>query len=153
MNKDIKGDLWISPWKISLRYPWAILEISWKDIWMFGYLKISQDISGYLRISLWGELPDGRITRAAVKEGGREGAEGGGVIQDMYSSGILYPWYKAVQGGTYGYVPVHPLLDTRRYKKSQNCTDWYIPSCTDLSHFYDSTYWYVLVCTSRYKEV
>ena len=25
---------------------------------MFGYLKISQDISGYLRISLWGELPD-----------------------------------------------------------------------------------------------
>ena len=58
MNKDIKGDLWISPWKISLRYPWAILEISWKDIRMFGYLKISQDISGYLRISLWGELPD-----------------------------------------------------------------------------------------------
>ena len=28
--------------------------------------------------------PGRHITRAAVKEGGREGAEGGGVIQDMY---------------------------------------------------------------------
>ena len=30
---------------------------------MFGYLKISQDISGYLRISLWGELPDAQPDR------------------------------------------------------------------------------------------
>ena len=69
------------------------------------------------------------------------------------ASGILYPWYEAVQGGTYWYVPVHPLLDTRRYKKRQNCTYQYRRVCTDLWHFYGSTYWYVLVCTVRYKEV
>ena len=28
---------------------------------MLGYLRISQDISGYPRISLWGELPDGTV--------------------------------------------------------------------------------------------
>ena len=59
MNKDIKGDLWISPWKISLRYLWDILEISWKDILTYPNVQISQDISGYFRISFWGELPDG----------------------------------------------------------------------------------------------
>ena len=47
------------------------------------------------------------------------------------ASGILYPWYEAVQGGTYWYIPVHPLLDTRRYEKCQNCTYQYIPVRTD----------------------
>ncbi len=35
---------------ILLRYPW--------DIWMCVYLRISQDILGYPRISFWGKLPD-----------------------------------------------------------------------------------------------
>ncbi len=49
-----------------------------------------------------------------------------------HPSGILYPWYKAVQEGTYGYIPAHPLLDTRRYEKRQNCTYQYRRGCTDL---------------------
>ena len=59
----------------------------------------------------------------------------------------------AVQGGTYWYIPVHPLLDTWRYEKCQNCTYQYIPVRTDIWYFYGSTYWYVQVCTFQYKEV
>ena len=50
---------------------------------MFGYLKISQDISGYLRISLWGELPDGVGLACALGQqsgdhlGAGAGEEGG----------------------------------------------------------------------------
>jgi hypothetical protein len=55
MNKDIKRDLWISPWQdifeISLRYPSDILK-RYPDLSecsdISGYLRISQDISGYL---------------------------------------------------------------------------------------------------------
>jgi hypothetical protein len=41
---------------------------------MFGYLRISQDISGYVQISFWGELPDVQsqidgLKRAKVHEG------------------------------------------------------------------------------------
>ena len=54
------------------------------------------------------------------------------VLYASVSSGILYPWYEAVQGGTYWYIPVHPLLDTRRYEKCQNCTYQYIPVRTNL---------------------
>jgi hypothetical protein len=38
------------------------------------------------------------------------------------SPGILYTWYKAVQGGMYWYEPVRTLLDTRPYEKPQNGT-------------------------------
>ena len=67
----------------------------------------------------------------------------------VLTSGILYPWYKAVQGGTYWYVPVHPLLDTRRYKKRQNCTYQYRRVCTDLTFLWQ----YILVCTGMYCTV
>ena len=53
------------------------------------------------------------------------------IMAILSTSGILYPWYEAVQGGTYWYIPVHPLLDTRRYEKCQNCTYQYIPVRTD----------------------
>jgi hypothetical protein len=42
------------------------------------------------------------------------------------TSGILYTWYKAVQGGMYWYEPVRTLLDTRRYEKPQNGTYPYV---------------------------
>ena len=71
----------------------------------------------------------------------------------MRPSGIQYPWYKAVQGGTYWYAPVRTYVNTRWYKKSQNCTYQYILVRTNIGYFYGSTYWYVLVCTARYKEV
>jgi hypothetical protein len=45
-----------------LSYPKRYLFISINDILEIssigGYLKISQDKSGYLKISFWGELPD-----------------------------------------------------------------------------------------------
>ena len=52
-------------------------------------------------------------------------------VRVWLTSGILYPWYKAVQGGTYWYVPVHPLLDTRWYKKKAKL---YIPVETSQYH-------------------
>ena len=42
------------------------------------------------------------------------------------SSGILYPWYKVVQGGMYWYKPVRTLVDTWPYKKPQFGTSQYI---------------------------
>ena len=72
------------------------------------------------------------------------------ILVNTYTSGILYPWYEAVQGGTYWYVPVHPLLDTRRYEKCQNCTYQYIPVRTDTMTF---LWQYILVCTGTYCTV
>ncbi len=47
-------------------------------------------------------------------------------ITIILTSGILYPWYMAVQGGMYWYEPVRTLVDTRRYQKPQNGTYQYI---------------------------
>jgi hypothetical protein len=46
----------------------------------------------------------------------------------MYTSGILYTWYKAVHDGMYWYVPVRTLLGTWRYEKPQNGTYQYVPT-------------------------
>ncbi len=43
----------------------------------------------------------------------------------MYTSGILYTWYMAVQGSLYWYIPVRTLLATWRYEKPQNGTVTY----------------------------
>ena len=52
-----------------------------------------------------------------------------GYIFDIsVTSGILYTWYKAVQGGMYWYVPVRTLLDTWPYEKPQNGTYQYVPT-------------------------
>ena len=45
----------------------------------------------------------------------------------VYTSGILYPWYKVVQDGMYWYEPVRTLVDTRPYKKPQIGTKQYVP--------------------------
>jgi hypothetical protein len=47
---------------------------------------------------------------------------------DCDASGILYTWYKAVQGGMYWYKPVCTLLYTRPYEKPQNGTYQYVPT-------------------------
>jgi hypothetical protein len=60
-----------------------------------------------------------------VSSDSRPEPEAGRQVQ-VGPSGILYPWYKVVQGGVYWYEPVHTLVDTLPYKKPQIGTRQYV---------------------------
>ena len=68
-------------------------------------------------------------------------------------SGILYPWYKVVQGGMYWYEPVRTLVDTRPYKKPQIGTRQYVLTSVIPRSVRTGMYWHVLTCTIWYKVV